>query len=411
MIRLVTKWVTWSFPLIALAACHGNDGVQPPVCASPTMASPDDANAVALVVDQGPVDVDPPYVNGLFATATVCVPGTNDCQTIDHLLVDTGSMGLRVLGSLLATLPLPVAKTDSGLLLAECYPLVSGSPWGLIKVADVQIGGEFARNIPIQVIGNTAVSDNLPVPASCGAPIITELNGSQGLGANGILGVGLFPVDCGSDCATTAQSIYYACSASCRPTTVPVAQQVPNPVAAFPVDNNGVLIQLPCIPERGAPSVPGTMVFGIGTQANNGLGSAKVLTTSSIGMVNTAFPSGGRQYMSFLDTGSNGLYFLDASTSGLKLCPSGGEDFYCPPSTTNLTAAITGSNEENAPLVFSVANPMRFPNENFAFSNLAGPFPSFPAFDWGLPFYFGRSVYTAIEGASTPAGPGPYFAF
>jgi hypothetical protein len=39
------------------------------------------------------------------------------------------------------------------------------------------------------------------------------------------------------------------------------------------------------------------------------------------------------------------------------------------------------------------------------------PSQSVPGFDWGLPFFFGRTVYTAIEGQSTPAGVGPYFAF
>jgi hypothetical protein len=32
-------------------------------------------------------------------------------------------------------------------------------------------------------------------------------------------------------------------------------------------------------------------------------------------------------------------------------------------------------------------------------------------FDWGLPFYYGRTVFTAIEGQNTSAGAGPYFAF
>jgi hypothetical protein len=34
---------------------------------------------------------------------------------------------------------------------------------------------------------------------------------------------------------------------------------------------------------------------------------------------------------------------------------------------------------------------------------------SVPGFDWGLPFFFGRTVFTAIEDRGTPAG--PYFAF
>jgi hypothetical protein len=33
------------------------------------------------------------------------------------------------------------------------------------------------------------------------------------------------------------------------------------------------------------------------------------------------------------------------------------------------------------------------------------------SFDWGLPFFFGRSVYVAFAGAVTPKGLGPYWAW
>jgi hypothetical protein len=33
------------------------------------------------------------------------------------------------------------------------------------------------------------------------------------------------------------------------------------------------------------------------------------------------------------------------------------------------------------------------------------------SFDWGLPFFYGRRVATAIQGYSTSAGTGPYIAF
>ncbi|MDQ1387146.1 MAG: hypothetical protein QOF56_600, partial [Acidobacteriaceae bacterium] len=51
-----------------------------------------------------------------------------------------------------------------------------------------------------------------------------------------------------------------------------------------------------------------------------------------------------------------------------------------------------------------------------AFSQLGGP-DTFPGtktqsyFDWGLPFFYGRNVYTAIETKSTPGGTGPYWAY
>jgi len=40
---------------------------------------------------------------------------------------------------------------------------------------------------------------------------------------------------------------------------------------------------------------------------------------------------------------------------------------------------------------------------------LGGPNPG--TFDWGLPFFYGLNVYTAIEGQNTPAGTGPYVAY
>jgi hypothetical protein len=37
--------------------------------------------------------------------------------------------------------------------------------------------------------------------------------------------------------------------------------------------------------------------------------------------------------------------------------------------------------------------------------------PGDQAFDWGLPFHYGKSVFVVIEGKTTSAGMGPFFAF
>jgi hypothetical protein len=66
---------------------------------------------------------------------------------------------------------------------------------------------------------------------------------------------------------------------------------------------------------------------------------------------------------------------------------------------------------------FSVTNAEQLRGSNYAFNDLAGPMPGYPsdptlpAFDWGLPFFFGRRVFTAIDGQASPAGTGPYLAF
>jgi len=81
--------------------------------------------------------------------------------------------------------------------------------------------------------------------------------------------------------------------------------------------------------------------------------------------------------------------------------------FYCPASTRRLTADIpldTGTYTVN----FSIANAdALFANGGFAFNNLGGGLDPF-TFDWGLPFFFGRSVYTAIKGRTAGGRPGPF---
>jgi membrane-bound inhibitor of C-type lysozyme len=368
---------------------------------------PTDPNVLVAIVDSGPKNIG--YTNGLFASVTFCVPGTTTCQTIDHLLVDTGSVGVRVLESEL-TLALPEANSTSGLGLAECTPFVDGTAWGPVKFAEVTLGSETAANLPIQLIGENTYT----MPSDCTGTAITDF---ESLAANGILGVGVYVQDCGTACAQPATSrlnpgLYYACSAaSCSIASVPLAQQVAHPVAAFPVDNNGTIIQLPSISASGAASASGILVFGIGTQTNNGLGSATVLALDGQGFVSTTFPMGGKKYTSYLDSGSNGLFFLNAATTNLKQCTGGLKDFYCPASTTNLSATLSSTNGASADIQFSVANTSKLSSQVYAISNLAGPMPGFPldtsvpGFDWGLPFYYG------IEQQNTPGGIGPYFAF
>lgn len=62
---------------------------------------------------------------------------------------------------------------------------------------------------------------------------------------------------------------------------------------------------------------------------------------------------------------------------------------------------------------FSVANAdALLANGSAAYSNLGAPQWSSLTFDWGLPFFFGRHVFVAIEGANVQGAPsGPFVAF
>ncbi len=374
-----------------------------------------------IVVDAGPAPQSFLTANEAFATVTICVPNTTNCQTIDHVLVDTGSSGLRLLSSAGGgelSLSLPNEADSSGNLLLECEVFGGGYAWGNVAKADITLAGEVASSAPVQVI---IPSTSLPaVPASCSSQTTQPNIGNSvsALGANGILGVGLFQQDCGLACTSangTIPNVYYGCpSSGCNPAYVALARQVTNPVTLFATDNNGVLIQLPAVPNGGSSNPVGDLIFGIGTQANNGLGSATVYTVPDTGKnagdITTTF--NGKNYpASFIDSGSNGIFFLDSNTTGIPLCAKPDDFWYCPTtSPDNLSAMNQGSNGNSGTVNFSIEDASTlFTTTNTAFSTLGAPFAG--AFDWGLGFFYGRSVFTAIENMSTPGGNGPYYAY
>ncbi|MGB4947180.1 MAG: DUF3443 domain-containing protein [Candidatus Competibacter denitrificans] len=369
-------------------------------------------NVHPIVVDGGPPGLGADYyVNGLFTSVRVCEPGsTSRCQTIDHVLVDTGAVGVRMLSAAAGGqlgLSLPAHTASDGNPLVQCMQFLDGFTWGPIALADIYLGDQLASSVPIQVI---APADAPAVPSSCRNTGGSNENTLSRLGANGILGIGLFLEDCGDSCAQQALNVYYSCStSSCVETAVPTARQVQNPVAMFSNDNNGLIVQLPSIANAGQESVTGSLVFGIGTQPNNGLGNAAVYTTDARGNF-TATYNGASYSSSFIDSGSNGIFFLSAAVTGLPACQGIYSGFYCPATETTFTVTNTGRNGVSGAVTFSVANAQTLiDSKRKAFNNLAGVLAG--RFDYGLPFFFGRNVYVAIEGRNTPGGVGPYWAY
>ncbi|MEO8164450.1 MAG: DUF3443 domain-containing protein [Betaproteobacteria bacterium] len=364
------------------------------------------ANMQPVTVGPGPAN----NINLLFTTVELCTHGNaTECQLIDHVLVDTGSTGLRILASVLSPSLLLRQQTDTiGSPLVECGQFVNGFTWGSVKIADIRIAAELARSAPMQIIGDP---DFFNVPASCSS-IGPPRNTAQALGANGILGVGMFLQDCGAPCAQNAISgTYYVCPASgCRPVSVSLPRQVQNPVGMFSLDNNGIIIDLPSIADAGASSVNGSLIFGIDTRGNNVPFNAQVIRVNqNTGTFNTLL-NGVNYSNSFVDSGSNALYFASSSIPG---CP-GNPDFDCPASTLNLSATMRSATGAGALVNFSVTNAETLFASHptfFAFDNIAGTNSDASQFDWGLPFFFGRKVFIALEGQSTPLGVGPYVAF
>jgi hypothetical protein len=257
-----------------------------------------------------------------------------------------------------------------------------------------------------------------------------NLNTLQLLGANGLIGIGVTLTDCGSFCTVAggeAAAIYYDCPSPGCATIIARAssaaapfQQLPNPVAAMAVDNNGSILSLPAAPAGGETSMTGSLIFGIGTQTNNALGSANVLTTTTstndngAGLITVVYKSQDLTE-SFIDSGTSLYVFEDSSIA--QCTGANFTGFYCPASTLSLNATLQGQNGASAGAPFSLANGKTLLSTSFSVlpglgaapSLFSSPFPS--SFDLGLPFFYGRNVYTALEGRNAGGTVGPYFAF
>jgi uncharacterized protein DUF3443 len=397
-----------------------------------TIALPGPPNVESLVVDAGPAILttppnDSPSINTAFITVQVCVPNTNTCQTFNHIEIDTGSVGLRILADAADTsgapynLPLPPVTAGSGQLLAECLHFADGDSWGSVNMASITLpvsGEKSSLPFPVHIIGAAAAGSP---PAACipsPSPPLQEENTVVTFGANGILGVGPFINDCNSEgsCQPGSSAGYYSCTTTAPPTcttfTASLAQQVPNPITLFSKDNNGVIIELPAVAASGAASLStGALVFGIGTENNNALGSATQLPADSASGFISANIGSSAYPDSYLDSGSNGNFYH----SSLTTCPSPNTVWYCPSSTVSESATLQGTDGTMAAAPFDVANADSLFQANPAFTvfpQLAGPgicSAQLCSLDLGLPFFFGRNVYTGIEDPTTNSP--PYFAY
>jgi len=356
-------------------------------------------------------DVNEEYVNKPCVTVTVCDTTGNNCDTVDDVLLDTGSFGFRVFKSALTnSFSHLAAVTAGGNPVAECTQYGDNSiDWGPIKLAGVILGNEPVVSVPIEVMGTT-----LPIPGSCHTSGTTVDTDPVNTGYKGILGVGLFAQDCGSSCVTASNNgVYYECPGeiNCVSTALPLSNQVTNPIALLPQDNNGAILELPSVKLGGLLSVNGYFVLGIGTRSNNTPTGVTAYSADKYGEFSTSFSS--VTYTSFLDSGTNALLFPGSTENGLPDCSGDYSSFFCPSSTVTLSAINTASSGSSTSRInFQIGNTITLYNTvNYVFSELGGSSTSAEGFDWGLPFFMGRNVYVGIESTSSTLGTGPYWAY
>jgi hypothetical protein len=394
--------------VLVLAGCGGGGGGGVVGASSKVPSASQEANAVDVTVDQTFGFVNAPYV-----TVTVCAPGTSNCATIDHVQVDTGSVGLRLLRSAVpASLGL-VNRTDSaqGNTMAECVEFGSGVAWGPVSTVDLKVAGETASSLPVQIVDDSFAA----VPADCSneGPDIAA-KGAASLGGNGLIGLDVLRHDCQTSCQVAAASLYYDCAGSnCTGVAVPLAEQVPNPVTKFATDNNGMTLSFPAVAEGGQGSVSGTMTFGVNTQGNNMLpATAQQMTTSVFGEVTASFS--GVPMPGIVDSGSGAYFFVDGS---IGQCPASfsSQPWFCPPAPATISASLQSDSGVTLGISFPLFNAVSELSNggNAAHAGIGQNVGLFGGneLDMGMPYFYGKRITFGIQGNDDfSAGTAPYFA-
>jgi hypothetical protein len=397
---------------VLLCGCFGGNGTT----AAPPPPTPT-ANVITITVDGGPAAA-AGQINHPYVSVKVCAAGsTGSCATIDHVLLDTGSSGLRLVRSVLAAQSLTLTpSTDAqGQTLQECVTFTGGQTWGPVALADVTLAGESALKVPVQIMDDTG--SGAPPPGTCGANG-SLINTVSGFGANGVLGLGVLVQDCGQACVAPATPLpfYYGCTAAgaCTAENIALAGQVANVAAMFAADNNGILVNLPnLVNANGDAVVQGELIFGLSTQSDNLMPAAglTVLGADSSGHFTATYNGSGTALPSLIDSGTDAYAFDDPT---IAVCSTGAFiGYYCPavpPQSAHAVNTGVGVNNASSTIDFAIADPNSFVAGAAAFIQLGGGGGS-ANFTWGMPFFYGRKVYFGFDQRTAGTFTGPFYAY
>ena len=337
--------------------------------------------------------------NRMTTSIEICSSGSSThCHRVDNVMVDTGSVGLRLQERALNGFILP-AEQSGGQDVAECFSFVGHSNiWGKVRLADVHLGGLVASNIPVQV-----ANGSLMRPADGTCP-----NYNNDPASNGTLGIGRGTLE--------HIGILYTCDADdCRKLpsgSIPEALRVPNPISRLPKDNDGEIFLIPPATSAISKELSGTLIFGVNSAANNKLDpQLTILPLDAGGFFTTQFD--GRSYSkSYIDSGTQTIGFLDPT---LQTCTNSSTD-YCTTKVRNLFMATLTPNAQSRPIqsFFRIMQEPGIPGRLYdLYDDIVSAGNSPDNFVWGLPFFLEKRLVLVQEG-KTPEGSrytGPFYAF
>lgn len=370
-----------------ITACNSGGSSSPSSCNYGTApAAPTDSNQVQIMAGCGLNNVgnNVPYVS-----VTICQDSSGaNCQTINNVLLDTGSIGLKinqsVLNSKLLSGLTSINDTTTNLPLSSCNLYGGGYLFTNAYTATVKLGGMTSNNMPIQVINDINQST---VPASCSLVSFNNLLANSG--ANGVIGVNpqVFASNSHVKLYIESQAGVYTQLDYKTANSDPILNV--NPIVGF-AESNGLIISLPAVTANSNTNIYGVLTFGVNTRANNQINNASVQLignkSSELGYFKSTSTTNVTSRTIF-DTGTNGyvVYGLNMAQCGNNYCP--GSPTTWTSSLSNWGFDITTSYNES----IQISNPVNqasaiMPNWAFV-SNTPG------ITVYGLPFFFGKNVY------------------
>ena len=360
-------------------------------------------------------------INHAYVTVKVCAPGSQtQCASIDHVLLDTGSSGLRLVRSVLAAGGVTLsAETDAqGRAIEECVSFGGGQTWGPVALADVTLAGETAAKLPVQVMDDTGA----------GAPPPADLRGQWHADQRRFRL--LAPTGCSVSVSsrriaeTVRVNANHAAAALLRlhrrrgmhrrEHRARRSGHEPGGDVCRRQQRHHRAVCRTCKTPMAMLSVQGELIFGIATQTDNALPATglTVLGADAHGDFTATYNGGTTVLPALIDSGTDAYSFDDPSHR--RVPPTGVfVGYYCPTVAPQSVFAVNtgvGMNNASNTVDFAIADPTTFVANAAAFIDLGGGGGS-TRFTWGMPFFYGRKVYIGIDQRVAGAYTGPYYAY
>ena len=284
-------------------------------------------NVLPIVVDAGPTGN---YVNGAFATVTVCTPGHNHLSDdrsragryrFDWLAASRqGSAGGEARSNCISTADGRKRQCD--------WPVQSIRRWlhlGIGRSGHDSDGRRDSVHRSERDRSRSADSDHWRPPRARRTRQLLVRRASMraifsALGANGSSGRRDLPAGLRSGLRQrhATQRLLCLCQRYLQPDTCRSAAAGDQPgVGLRHRTTTESLIQLPSIPSGGTTTVTGSLIFGIGTQTNNGLGFGDRFRHRSERHTSPRPLTAKPIAAAIIDSGSNAYFFPSSGYPGI----------------------------------------------------------------------------------------------